>query len=150
MTKPFQELFDRVNIYNEFLRSSEMRMELIENNHAIASLCADSRLLNCYGYIHGGAIYSLADTACGICAMTNAPDAVTLNGLLNFVHPGRAGMMYAEAKTVHSGKTTGVYEVRVYNEENDTIAAGTFTMFLFRDKKPNPDAPHKKRNQREK
>lgn len=137
MSKPFQELYDRVNIYNEFLKDSEMRMQLIEENHVIAKLNADQRLLNFYGYIHGGAIYSLADTACGICAMTNAPDAVTLNGLLNFVHPGRAGMMYAEAKTVHSGRTTGVYEVRVYNEDNETIATGTFTMFLFRDKKPN-------------
>lgn len=78
MSQPFQELYDRVNIYNEFLKDSEMRMQLIEENHVIAKLNADQRLLNFYGYIHGGAIYSLADTACGICAMTNAPDAVTL------------------------------------------------------------------------
>lgn len=136
MSQPFQELYDRVNIYTEFLKDSEMRMQLIEENHVIAKLNADQRLLNFYGYIHGGAIYSLADTACGICAMTNAPDAVTLNGSLNFIHPGRAGMMYAEARTLHSGRTTGVYEVRVYDENDETIAAGTFTMFLYRDKKP--------------
>ena len=47
----------------------------------------DKHILNIHGFVHGGALFSLADTAAGAASFTSGRDSVTLSGTINYIKP---------------------------------------------------------------
>ena len=58
-------------------------------------------------------------------------DSVTLTGTINYIKPGRGGKLIGIAQEISSGRTTGVYEVFIFNDENVLLSRATFTMFFL-------------------
>ena len=82
--------------------------------------------------VHGGAIATLIDTAMGEAVATNAGDAmpVTVEIKVNYLEPGRPGVLVADAKVHKRGKRFTVVETEVVQEESGDLVAfatGTFT-----------------------
>ena len=80
--------------------------------------------------LHGGVLSALADTAGGM-AVWSAVDDVrgrvsTIDLRIDYLRPGRAHLVVAEAALVRLGNRVGVADVRVFHPdaEADTIATG--------------------------
>lgn len=87
-------------------------------------------LLNPMGMAHGGTIYALCDVAAGTAAASGGRVAVTLTGVINYLHPGKPEqVLCAQAQAVKVGKTTAVYDVDVFDGTQRCIAHATFTMY---------------------
>jgi 1,4-dihydroxy-2-naphthoyl-CoA hydrolase len=73
------------------------------------------------GYLHAGAVITLADTAAGYGCVGNFPEGATgfttIELKSNFTGTLLEGVMIAEAKLVHSGRTTQLWDVEVSAEE---------------------------------
>lgn len=82
------------------------------------------------GYLHAGAVITLADTAAGYGCVGNLPEGgvgfTTLEMNANFLGTLLEGSMVAEAALSHGGRTTQVWDVTVTDE-----ATGR-TLALFR------------------
>lgn len=91
----------------------------------------DEQILNVHGFVHGGALYSLADTAAGAASFTSGRDSVTLSGTINYIKPGRGGKLIGIAQKISAGRTTGVYEVFIFNDADVLLSRATFTMFFL-------------------
>lgn len=82
------------------------------------------------GFLHAGTIVTLADTAAGYGCVGNFPEGgtgfTTIELKTNFLGTLLEGVMVAEAKMIHSGRTTQVWDVEVRAE-----ATGK-TLALFR------------------
>jgi uncharacterized protein (TIGR00369 family) len=82
------------------------------------------------GYLHAAAVIALADTACGYGTMTNLPEGAyaftTIELKSNFLGTATDGTISCEAKLLHGGRTTQVWDATV---TNDTTSK---TMALFR------------------
>ncbi len=131
--KDYQAIAQRINQDNHFLQSSSMRVTDIRDGYARVEMVIDEKILNMYGLVHGGALFSLADTAAGAASFTTGRDAVTLSASINFIRPGRGGRLFADASRISAGKTTGVYEVFIFNDEDTLLCSATFTMFFLDD-----------------
>ena len=62
------ELFQRMQARayaNAFAVYNHIELEIAEEDHAVLRLTAVADSCNPYGIIHGGALYTLADSACG-------------------------------------------------------------------------------------
>jgi uncharacterized protein (TIGR00369 family) len=74
------------------------------------------------GYLHAGAIITLADTAAGYGCIGSLPDGgtgfTTLEMKANFVGTLLEGSLTAEAVMAHGGRTTQVWDVTVSDESN--------------------------------
>ena len=46
---------------------------------------------------------------------------------VNFIRPGSSGFVVAETSPLHRGRKTSVWEIRVSDEENRTVAFATAT-----------------------
>ncbi|MGH3744628.1 MAG: PaaI family thioesterase, partial [Mycobacteriales bacterium] len=60
------------------------------------------------GILHGGAIMSLADTVCAVCAFLNLPDGAgtaTIDSTTRLYRPLRRGTLHAIARPAHVGRT---------------------------------------------
>ena len=85
--------------------------------------------LNPYGFVHGGYIFGLADSAAGIAARSTGRKAVTISSSIEYLHKGKGEKLKAIAKALKSGKNVSVYEVLIYDEEEKLIARSTQNYF---------------------
>ena len=89
------------------------------------------------GYLHAGAVVSLADTACGYATVRNlAADAkgfTTLELKSNFLGTALEGDVTCVARPVHKGRTTQVWDAEIRSEKNGkTIAFFRCTQMILR------------------
>jgi 1,4-dihydroxy-2-naphthoyl-CoA hydrolase len=80
------------------------------------------------GYLHAGAVVTLADTACGYGCVISKPDAATgfttIELKTNFLGTGKVGdVLVCEARLVHGGRTTQVWDAEVTNETSGKAMA---------------------------
>lgn len=89
-----------------------------QNGVGEARIQVDSRLLHPQQLVHGGVIFSLADTAMAMALMSVLPantPVSTIEAKINYLRPARTGELVAEATIIHQGNTTAVLEATVYN-----------------------------------
>ncbi len=79
------------------------------------------------GYLHAGTVVAFADTACGYgtlaSVMDNGGSFTTLELKTNFIATVREGAIRCEATLAHAGRTTQVWDARVYDESRDKVIA---------------------------
>src|SRR5215468_4354797 len=81
--------------------------------------------------VHGGAIYSLADSAAAHALMTLIlPDQrpTTVEQRINFLKAVKDQDLYCEAKIVHLGKTLAYAEATITTEDSALVAKSTATL----------------------
>lgn len=127
---------DRFNRENEFLKLIGAEVTVLREGYAEVEMETAPKLANVNKTVHGGVIFSLADTAVGIASKSYGFGSVTLEGKINYLRPigPESGRIRAVAQSVHAGKKTGVYACGVYDGAGNLAAVGQFTMFLFADK----------------
>ena len=73
------------------------------------------------GYLHAATVVALADTSCGYGTFVNLPEGAesftTIELKCNFMGTKRDGVICCEAKLVHGGRTTQVWDATVFDEE---------------------------------
>lgn len=126
-----EDLLKRLNGNSQYLQSNDMRVIEVRKGFARVEMIIDKQILNVHGFVHGGALYSLADTAAGAASFATGRDSVTLTGTINYIKPGRGGKLIGVASEISSGRTTGVYEVFIYNDAQVLLSRATFTMFFL-------------------
>ena len=87
------------------------------------------------GYLHGGTVVALADTCCGFGALASLPDGAesftTIELKTSFLGTAREGTVSCEARMVHGGRTTQVWDAEVRNEAGKTVALFRCTQMLL-------------------
>ena len=81
-------------------------------------IAVDERLMHPQQIVHGGVIFTLADTAMSMALLPLLPQGApfgTVEAKINFMLPVRAGELLAEGTIVHMGRSTAVTEATVYN-----------------------------------
>ncbi|MTV12612.1 MULTISPECIES: PaaI family thioesterase [Bradyrhizobium] len=89
-----------------------------------------------HGLLHGASIVALADTACGFGCLASLPDGAIgfATGELktNFIGVAREGGVSCEARLVHAGRTTQVWDAEIRSEATGkTIALFRCTQMLL-------------------
>jgi acyl-CoA thioesterase len=117
------------NQNNNFMRENGMKLISLKEGYAVMEMELNHTSLNIQGTLHGGAIYTLADSAAGAAAKSYGFVSITLNGSINYIKTTATGKVKAIASQIHQGRTTGVYKVEVIDENKNLLACCTFTMF---------------------
>ena len=110
---------------------------LIADDEVRARMAVRKALLAWNGFLHGGTVVALADTACGYGTVNSLPeDAVgftTLELKSNFLGTARDGYIECLATPVHKGQTTQVWDASVSSEGSEkAIAQFRCTQLIFR------------------
>lgn len=82
-----------------------------------AELTVRPELMAPNGFLHAASVIALADTACGYGCRLLLPDGVsgftTIELKSNFLGTAREGTIRVEARAVHAGRTTQVWDAEV-------------------------------------
>jgi uncharacterized protein (TIGR00369 family) len=101
-----------------------------------ASLTLKKNLFAPNGFLHAGTIVTLADTATGYACVAHLPQGAqsftTLELKANFLGTAKSGSIHCEARAVHLGRTTQVWDATVTaDESNRTIAMFRCTQMIL-------------------
>lgn len=131
MRETLEDLKKRLNAGSQYLQNNDMKVTELKEGYAKVEMITNEQILNIHGFVHGGALFSLADMAAGSASFTRGKDSVTLNASINYLKPGKGGKLIGIARQIRAGKTIGVYEVIIYNEKEEQLCLATFTMFFL-------------------
>jgi 1,4-dihydroxy-2-naphthoyl-CoA hydrolase len=100
----------------------------LEEGRLTSRLQLRDDLLAPNGYLHAATVVALADTSCGYGTYVGLPDGAegftTIELKSNFLGTARDGVIECEARLVHGGRTTQVWDA--------TVTGGGKTIALFR------------------
>jgi acyl-CoA thioesterase len=86
---------------------------------------------NGFGIAHGGIAYSFADSALAFASNSYDQPTVSFETSISHIKPLHEGdTIIARAKELSRGKYTGVYEVRIENENAVLVAVFKGTVFI--------------------
>ena len=116
-------------------RLLDMRMVEIDAGRAVFVLDAGPQHASPLGTVHGGIICDVADAALG-CAHASLLDEgetfATIELKINFLKPVWAGRLTAVGTVVKAGRTIGLTECRVTDEDGSLVAFATATCMTLR------------------
>ena len=122
---------DLVNEQNGFLKHNHII--ILESNEKTSKVKMNisENSLNPYGIVHGGLIFSMGDTVMGITIRSTGRDAVTLDGTINYLKPGKGKYLIATSEVIKVGKTTSVLMANIYNDKEELIAVMSATYYFI-------------------
>ena len=116
------------------------RLTVVEPGYVEIELPWRAELTQQKGYVHGGILGMIADTACGYCAFSLMPadcSLVTVEYKMNILSPGRGGLV-AKAQVVKPGRRLTVARAEVYADDGKHVATMLQTLMTLAD---TPDTP---------
>ncbi len=116
---------------SNFSRLLGIRILRAENGEAELRMAMLEQMLNLHGRMHGGALYSLIDTALGQASHSlfgGEAGSMTLECKVNYIRGVEAGEVVCHARVLNAGRKVHVLEARV--EQGDKLIATAQATFI--------------------
>lgn len=107
----------------------------VEPGRAVIEFTAGGRHANPLGTLHGGVLCDIADAAMGLAYASTLADSesfTTLELKINFLKPIWEARLQAEGRVVKGGRTVGLVECDVTDEQGRLVARATSTCMTLR------------------
>lgn len=127
------ERFQR-RIKGTFTESLGMRLLELEPGYVRGELPVRDTLKQPYGFLHGGAIATFADSLVGTGTgrlVAPGQTITTIEFKVNFMAPVKDGTVRGEAKVLHRGRRTMVWEVRITDGQDRLVALMTTAVMIL-------------------
>ncbi len=126
----YQELLSKRNASNKFMDLVGIKITEMEPGYAAGEITLTEHHRNVIGSVHGGCIFTLADTVSGAAAISMGYRATTISSDFHFLSPAlTCQKLISSARLIKDGKTIGVYDVDVRDENGKLLSKGTFSYF---------------------
>lgn len=113
-----------------------VEIDTLHGNRVTATMRVHGDVMAPNGFLHAASVVALADTACGFgCWAGLRPPATgftTLELKANFVGTAREGTVSCEARRIHGGRTTEVWDATVAGPDGRAIALFRCTQLILR------------------
>lgn len=134
--QPIVDIAPIVNRPDLFSAQNGIHITLSRPDYAEGQLEVSSSSLNLHGTVHGGCLYTLADCVAGTAAIAHkGKRGVTANSSMEFLRPAAGKVIRCIGKPKKAGNTLSVIGVELFNDQDELVATGTFTFYLFDSKK---------------
>jgi acyl-CoA thioesterase len=125
-----QKLISRMKSDIPFWTLLGMEIVDVAKGRARLRIPFSKRLTNANGVLHGGVIFSAADSATGVALiglLTRDEKIATLEVKINYLRPVDGRDIFAEARIVHRGSQTAVGEVSIEDADGRLAAKALAT-----------------------
>jgi uncharacterized protein (TIGR00369 family) len=126
-------------IRGTFIELVGIRLLSVDMDHAVAEMAFAPQLQQLTGIFHAGALISLADTAATYASLywagiqfeqTGQRFPLTIQLSTNLLRNTNRGIVRAEARPVHRGRSTIVVETRLHDDQERLLMVVTTTHLL--------------------
>lgn len=140
-----KDAFEKVLTYgrgdNGFKDKCGIRITALSQDGGAGEMPVTPEHMNPNGTVHGGALFTLADTVAGHAAAAWAMarsgqgadriSCTTVSGNLNFLRPARGKKLTCVANARKMGKTLAVLDVSIIDDQGRETCSGSFTFYYI-------------------
>ncbi len=124
------EHIQKIRNENGFINYVGVEYGEFHEGYATGKLKLRPQLRNPFGSVHGGCIFTLADTIGGTAAMTRGSYVTTVSASIQYLYPAKdTEYLTAEAEEVKNGRTISVYDVWIRDDKQNHIAKVTLSYY---------------------
>ncbi|MFD1040188.1 hotdog fold thioesterase [Virgibacillus byunsanensis] len=124
---------------NTLMEALGMKTISLDKDLVVMQMPVDKRTHQPAGFLHGGATVALAETAASIGAYVNVDSQeVNVFGIeinANHVRNKKDGIVTANARPLHIGRTTMVWDIQIVDEEEKLICVSRCTIGVVSSKR---------------
>jgi acyl-CoA thioesterase len=118
-----KEIVDAMLEKDEFTKWLGLKIDKIETGYCKLHFTIKKEMLNGFNTVHGGIVFSASDSALAFAANSYGSIAVALDVSITFTKPAVEGdVLYIEAKEIHLGNKTGLYDIKTTNSDKKLVA----------------------------
>lgn len=133
--KPYTVIDIQGLLKNNMAESLGIEITEITPDSVKGKMPVDHRTKQSMNILHGGASAALAETlgsiASNLMVDTTKFSCVGLDINANHLRPVHSGFVFAEAKPIHIGKKTQVWNIEIKNEEGKMVCISRLTMAVI-------------------
>ena len=100
-------------------------------DRVVATMTITENHLQPLGYLHGGASVALAETVASYGGFTSLKPGQAVFGVeinANHIRPKRAGVLRAVGSPLHRGRTTQVWQIHIFDENEKLVCTSRCTL----------------------
>jgi len=116
-----------------YFKNHKMKIVDLKYGESFIEVELDRKHLQGYGYVHGGVYSALIDSAGFFAVYSRVEDddsAATIEMKINYLSSVKSGKLLAYARCITLGKSIGLAEVTIKNEEDKLLTHGTVTVMV--------------------
>jgi len=121
---------------NTMVSNCGIKISKVTDNTIEGTMPVDDRTKQPFGILHGGANCVLAETlgsfAANYVCNPESEHAVGLSITTSHIKASRNGIVTGIAAPIHLGRTTHVWEIKTYNEQNQITSDTKLTMAIIK------------------
>lgn len=107
----------------------------VKEGYSRIKMTVRKEMINGFGIVHGGIAFSLSDSAFAFACNNRNVLSVALDTYINYLKAVNVGdELTAEAKEIHNGRSTGLYQITIVNQNGETVAMFKGTCFRMNKK----------------
>lgn len=117
-----REVFEIMHARDRFSAWLGLVVDEIGEGYCRLHYTVKQDMLNGFERIHGGVLFSASDSAFAFACNSHGLITVALDVSITFTRPALEGdMLFVEAREVHLGNKTGLYDIRTTNEKGELV-----------------------------
>lgn len=117
--KPIEKIVE----HDQFARHVGLNVVRVEKGYAQVQMPIRPCHLNAMDMVHGGAIFTLGDFAFALAANFAGNPTVALSVSINFLRPGKTGVLTATAKELSTAGRVATYLVEISDSDEQILAS---------------------------
>jgi 1,4-dihydroxy-2-naphthoyl-CoA hydrolase len=113
-----------------------MGLRLLRTDKDLVELewTVDDRHMQPFGIVHGGVFSGVVETVCSVGAAVGQPPGKGIVGMENhtsLLRPVRSGVLHAQGRPVHRGRSTELWEATIVDADARLVATGRLRMMVI-------------------
>ncbi len=112
---------------DRFATNAGMKIDTMTEYGCICSMDLNENHLNAIGAVMGGVMFTLADFAFAVASNRDHLPTVALDATIQYLSSPKGKRLIATAERIKSGRTTGVFQVKITDENGKAVALYTVT-----------------------
>ena len=118
-----KQVVDHMMLHDKFSNWLGIQVLDIKEGYSKIKMTLRDEMVNGFGIAHGGIVFSLADSAFAFACNNRNNLSVALDTSINFTKVVNVGdTLIAEAIEIHNGRSTGLYLISIFNQNNEQVA----------------------------
>jgi len=118
-----QQVLQRMLQHDKFTAWMGLEIDAVNTGYCKLHYTVKEDMLNGFNSIHGGVLFSAADSAFAFACNSHGLLTVALDVSISFTRAAKTGeVLTVEAKELQKGNRTGVYDVKTTNQNGELVA----------------------------
>lgn len=129
-----EKVFRKIKENDRFAQLTGLEILEIKPGYARVTMTVEDKHLNSVNITHGGAVFTLADTALSLACNSHGKKSVLLNMSINLLKATSLGaVLTAIAKEEKITRSTGLYRIEVTDESGEVVSLAEGLVFRKKD-----------------